>query len=167
MLLRAFASAKIDGRLVILGEGPEREALQRLARELGIVDRVHMPGYLANPFAVVQRARLYVLPSNAEGFPNGLVEAMALGRPVLATNCASGPSEILADLPRAAVSGLTLAAHGVLTPADDVSTMAQALRRLWTDEELCDRYGRKAAERAEGYGVAKATEGYWRAILEA
>lgn len=167
LLLRAFASARIEGRLVILGEGPERGSLQALAHELKIADRLDMPGYLANPFAVVQRAKLYVLPSNAEGFPNGLVEAMALGRPVIATNCASGPSEILADLPRTAVAGLTLAPHGVLTPANDVATMAQALRRLWNDDPLRERYGKKAAERADRYGVARATEGYWRAILEA
>ena len=164
LLLRAFAASGVDGKLVILGEGPERGRLLELAGELGVAGRVSLPGYRENPFALVARAELYVLASNAEGFPNGLVEAMALGRPVISTNCASGPSEILADLPRAAVSGLTFATYGVLTPTQAVQPLSQALRRLWSDEPLASRYGRLAASRAETYGVSKAAERYWRVI---
>jgi N-acetylgalactosamine-N,N'-diacetylbacillosaminyl-diphospho-undecaprenol 4-alpha-N-acetylgalactosaminyltransferase len=95
MLLRSYADANVGGALAILGEGPERSALNALAAELGIADRTHMPGFAANPHAIVAQASFYVSSSNAEGFPNAMLEAMSLGRPVVATDCDSGPSEIL------------------------------------------------------------------------
>lgn len=163
LLLKAFAKSGIPGSLVILGEGPEHGALTKLAQDLGIADRVHMPGFVRNPFAVVSRAELFVLPSNAEGFPNGLLEAMALGRPVIATNCESGPSEVLAEMPRHAVDGMMPATYGVLTPTDDVEAMAAALEYL-QDPALRRRYGELAETRARMFTPDVATEKYW-AIL--
>lgn len=96
-LLRAFAevSDKIDQDLIILGDGPLRKELEQLAAYLGIIDRVHMPGYITNPFPVYKGADVFVLSSVFEGFGNVLIEALALGIPVVATNCPGGPKEIL------------------------------------------------------------------------
>lgn len=97
-LIRAFANIRqvVDGcRLVILGEGEERAALARLVAELGLVEVVYMPGFVSNPAAYVARASVFAMSSAWEGFGNVLVEAMALGTPVVATDCPSGPSEIL------------------------------------------------------------------------
>lgn len=98
-LLRAFALARgrHPMRLVILGEGPEREDLAALARQLGIADDLRMPGLVANPYAYVARARVFALTSRWEGFPNVLVEALACGCPPVSTDCRSGPREILTD----------------------------------------------------------------------
>src|SRR3546814_16146472 len=92
----AFADAAVPGRRIILGEGPERDVLERqiAARDLG--DRVLFPGFLENPFPLIAGADCYILPSNAKGFHNGLVEAMALGLPVLSTGCPAVPPETLA-----------------------------------------------------------------------
>ena len=97
-LLRAFAELRTQGtdaRLIILGEGEQRQRLTALAAELGIADAVDLPGFRADAPAWLAAADLFVLSSAWEGSPNALTEAMALGTPVVATDCPSGPREIL------------------------------------------------------------------------
>ena len=160
LLLRASAKAAPPERLVILGEGPERGALEALAASLGIAGRVDMPGFVANPFAVVARARAYAMPSNAEGFPNGLVEAMACGVPVVATNCASGPSEIRADRARETVTDGIDVDAGALVPTDDVPSFAAALQRVIAEPRRSE-CGKRARARSLAYGVEQAAANYW------
>lgn len=95
-LLRAFARVKqtIECRLIIVGEGTDRGALEDLARQLGIEEWTDLPGYQSNPYAWMRRAAVFVLSSRWEGSPNALVEAMACGTPVVTTDCPSGPREI-------------------------------------------------------------------------
>lgn len=130
MLLQAFAQANPTGDLVILGDGPERAALLALAQELGMADRLHLPGFVANPFAVLGRARAYLTSSNAEGFPNALVEALVLGRPVIATDCDSGPGEILRGNSERKVTAATRVAHGILVPMNNIGAMADGIGLL-------------------------------------
>lgn len=165
LLIRAYAQAGLSEGLVILGEGRERAALEALARDCGVADRVSLPGFSANPYPLMRGAKLFVLSSNDEGFPNALVESMALGTPVIATNCASGPSEILAETERTNVSGLTFAQHGVLTPTNDVRSMTRALSAM--DATRRAEYGARAAARAQAYGPGIAAERYWRVLEEA
>ncbi len=96
-LLSAFAEVlqQQDARLLILGEGPERDRLTQQARALGIDDFVDMPGYTGQLYAFMQHSDLFVMSSAWEGFGNVLVEALACGCPVVSTDCPSGPSEIL------------------------------------------------------------------------
>ncbi len=117
-LLRAFAAlqARRPSRLVVLGEGRERAALEALAAELGIAERVALPGHVDNPFAWMRRADLFVLSSAWEGFGNVLAEALAVGTPVVSTDCPSGPREILAD-----------GRYGPLTPVGDVAALCEAM----------------------------------------
>jgi len=119
-LLRAFARVESPrpARLVVLGEGDEREALLALAATLGIADRVDLPGQVENPLAFFVRADLFVLSSAWEGLPNVLLEALACGCPVVSTDCPSGPAEILKG------SGA-----GRLVPVGDVAAMARAIER--------------------------------------
>jgi len=163
LLLHAYAHAALPARLVIIGEGPERGALETLATELGIADRVALPGFVDNPFALLARADLFAMPSNAEGFPNGLVEAMACGLPVVATNCASGPSEILAGRPREAITGPIDVDAGALVPPDDVEAFAQALRAVHAERRR-RQCGSAARARSHDYGVAQAAAQYWAQI---
>jgi glycosyltransferase involved in cell wall biosynthesis len=117
-LLRAFAIVRGQRpvRLVILGDGGKRAALTALAQELGVSAAVSMPGYVDNPYAYMARAQLFVLSSRWEGSPNVLTEALALGTPVVATDCPSGPREIL--------RGGEVAP---LVPVGDVQALAQAM----------------------------------------
>ena len=164
MLIDAFARSGIAGHLLILGDGPERAALTRKVEDLGLAGRVLMPGFAANPFPTLRRADFFVSPSNAEGFPNSLLEAMSVGLPVISTNCPSGPSEVLADLPRERVQpGVFFAPHGILVQPDDPTAMAGALQAM-ADPERRRPYGEKAPERAADFGVARARDAYWSII---
>jgi glycosyltransferase involved in cell wall biosynthesis len=166
MLIEAFARAGITGKLLILGDGPERDALTQQIEALGLKGRVVMPGFSANPFPTLARADFYVSPSNAEGFPNSLLEAMSVGLPVISTNCPSGPSEVLADLAREQVkSSVTFAPHGILVAPNDPDAMAQALRAM-ADPARRQTYAQQAPRRAADFGVARARDAYWAVIRE-
>jgi glycosyltransferase involved in cell wall biosynthesis len=117
-LLRALASARQgrDCRLVILGEGPERENLQALAAELGVAEALDLVGFVDDAYAWMGKADAFVLSSRWEGLPNVLIEAMACGAPCVATDCPSGPREILQD-----------GRHGELVPVGDWQAMARAI----------------------------------------
>jgi glycosyltransferase involved in cell wall biosynthesis len=117
-LIRAFAKLRQARpcRLVILGEGHLRVGLERLAEQLNIAADVILPGFEPEPYPVLSRSDLFVLSSRWEGSPNALCEALALGTPVVATDCPSGPREIL--------RGGSVAP---LVPVDDVEAMALAM----------------------------------------
>ena len=164
LLIEAFARAGIESNLVILGDGPERAALADRIEAAGLGDRVRLAGFSANPFPVLRRAAFFVSPSNAEGFPNSLLEAMCIGLPVISTNCPSGPSEVLAELPRDRVEpGVCFARYGILVPPDNPDAMAAALRAMM-DPQRRRIYASRAPERAAHFGVARAKDAYWSVI---
>ena len=164
LLIEAFAaSSLIDHNLVIAGQGPLEQELRTLAQQKGVADRTHFAGFLENPFPVIRQADLYVLPSNGEGFPNGLVEAMVLGTPVISTDCRSGPSEILDDRPEMQTTSVHVARHGILVPVEDREAMTEALN-LAAQPETRARLAGAAAAGAERYGLETAVARYWDAF---
>lgn len=136
VLLRAFAEvrARRHVRLVILGEGRQRERLLALARRLGVAGDVDLPGWQPNPYAFMAHASVFVMSSRWEGSPNALVEAAALGVPLIASDCFSGPREIL--------QGGRL---GHLVPVNDVSALAAAIHQA-LESPLSSECTRLAAE---------------------
>lgn len=120
-LLRAFARlrAQREARLVILGRGPEEGRLLRLAAELGVADDVQLPGFSDDPFAWMRHAAVSVLSSRFEGLPGVLIQALACGCPVVASDCDHGPREILED-----------GRLGPLVPVDDAAALADAIGRV-------------------------------------
>ena len=120
ILVRAFAELirTRDARLIILGEGAYRGRLDKLASELGVLDRVDLPGFQSHIYAWLAKADLFVLSSRWEGSPNVLTEALALGVASVATRCPSGPDEILQD-----------GRFGELVAVDDVTGLAAAMAR--------------------------------------
>ena len=117
-LLHAYAllERRRPARLVILGEGRERPRLEALVRELGLEDGVDLPGFVPNPYAYLARAGVFALSSAWEGLPTVLIEALALGAPIVSTDCRSGPREILQG-----------GRYGRLVPVGDPVVMAEAL----------------------------------------
>lgn len=150
VLLRAFALVRreLDARLILVGRGPLRPALEQLARTLGIDDAVVFTGWQRNPFAWMSRADVFVLSSSFEGFGNVLVEAMACGLPVISTDCRSGPREILRD------------GAGMLVPVDDVTAMADAMLRVLSNAELRSTLSRAARRRAADFDIGAIGPGY-------
>lgn len=163
LLVDALAASGVDLSLVILGQGPERDAIRARAAELGLADRVVMPGFVANPYPIVRGATCYLSASNGEGFPNGLVEALALGVPAAVTNCASGPSEILANMRREDVPGLHAGQYGLLVPTNNKDAMAEAIRRV-TSPETASALALAGPLRAGQYGTEQAKTLYWEVI---
>jgi glycosyltransferase involved in cell wall biosynthesis len=117
-LIRAFALVrqKRPARLLILGWGPDRPQLEALIQELGIEQEVFMPGFVSNPYAYMAKASVFTLSSAWEGMSNVLVEAMAVGIPVVSTDCKSGPAEIMSK-----------GKYGSLVPVGDSEAMANAI----------------------------------------
>jgi glycosyltransferase involved in cell wall biosynthesis len=153
-LLRAFASLRErrQARLLILGEGEVRAELERLVRNMGMEQDVRLPGYIANPYAYMARAGVFVLSSAWEGLPGVLIEAMACGCPVVSTDCPSGPVEIL-DGGR----------FGRLVAVGDAPGMATAIA-LALDQGRGDAT-RAAQERAMIFNVERATSAYHAVLL--
>ena len=117
-LLKAFARVrdKCKCRLIIAGEGEERSALEKTITDLGIADDVDLHGYVDNPYAYMAHASVFVLSSAWEGLPTVLIEAMAIGLPVVSTDCPSGPKEILHN-----------GKYGILVPVGDIDAIAQGV----------------------------------------
>lgn len=124
LLIRAFArvSAGRYCRLMILGDGSEREMLEGLVASLGLGDRVSLPGFQPNPHAYVAKAATLVLSSDFESLANVVIEAMAVGTPVIATDCPSGPAEALAG-----------GRYGKLVKVGDEQGMAAAIEAAIVD----------------------------------
>lgn len=142
LLIRAMAEVRAAARLVLVGEGPEKEALRALAARLGLSTRVAFAGFLSNPYPVLASASVFVLPSRYEGFPNALVEAMSLGVACVASRCPTGPEEIVTD-------GM----DGLLVPVEDPLALAAAVNRLLEDGAMRERLGGAARDRARAYGA--------------
>ncbi len=96
-LLKAFVIVKdkIHSRLLIIGEGPERNKLESIIKEFGLEDDVSLPGFIHNPYPIMKKAAAFALSSRWEGLPTVLVEALYCGTPIVSTDCQSGPVEIL------------------------------------------------------------------------
>ena len=155
ILIRAFA--RIAGefpqwRLMIVGEGREREALVALARDLGLGARVTLTGWMAAPEEVLARAGVFVMSSHYEGFSNALLEAIGAGLPVVSTAC--GGSEEMIDE----------GANGFVVPVNDIAALARAMHRLMSEPALRERMGASAVTVSQRY-TPRAVMPLWDAVI--
>ncbi len=151
-LIWAFARVRATrpARLLILGEGPQRDALLSLAGQLRVANAIALPGFVENPFAYMARAAVLVVSSAWEGFGNVVIEALACGCPVVSTDCPSGPAEIL--------DGGT---YGRLVPVGDDTALAQAILTTLDHppRRNCSR------DRARMFSIDRAVERYLDVLL--
>ena len=146
ILIRALSLVRQvrDVRLVLMGIGPELSSLQALASSLGVEDFVDLIGFTSNPYAFVSRSDLFVMSSRSEGFGNVLVEALAVGTPVVSTDC-GGPAEILEN-----------GQFGTLVPAGEPGGLAAAI--LGALDAPVDKA--RLVERAKYYSIDRAVDFY-------
>jgi len=130
-------------RLIIVGEGKERERLRQLAGDLGIGENVDLPGFVTAPAAWMARADVFALSSRWEGSPNVLIEALALGCPCVATRCPTGPDEILEN-----------GRYGPLVPVGDDDALARALEAVLDNPLPADTLRAAAAPFREDIAAA-------------
>ena len=152
LLLRALArceGAGKEARLVIVGDGPERSALDALARQFGIAERVLLAGFAADPAGWYAHGDLFALPSRWEGFGHVIVEAMACGLPVVAFDCPYGPADILSN-----------GKGGMLVPPENVDALAAAIDRLLGSHDELARLAAGALRAAERFSQARIAAQY-------
>ncbi len=145
LLLAAFAqlaNSFPDWGLVILGEGTQKPPLRQQAARLGIADRIFWAGTVNPPYGLLRAADLFAFPSRHEGFGIALVEAMACGLPLVASNCRPGPGELIDSMQ-----------EGLLIPPGDAPSLCEALRTLMSDANLRAQMTRAARKKAEQFDL--------------
>ncbi len=150
LLLRAFAEIAPqhpDLHLVIMGEGRERPGLEQLVKEAGLEEQVLLPGRVDDPWPVLRRSEIFVLSSRYEGFPNALLEAMALGAAVVSFDCPSGPADLIQHKK-----------NGLLVEAENPDALARAIDSLLKNDTKRLALGRMAKKDAVDFSVSRITD---------
>nr|WP_277752119.1 glycosyltransferase [Halobacillus salinus] len=149
LLIRAFKLVRneIDSKLIILGEGTNRNKLTSIVRDNGLQSEVDMPGFVNNPYSYMRNSSLFVLPSNYESFGNVIVEALTSGTNVVSTDCPYGPREILED-----------GKYGTLVPVNDVELLANSI--LNNLKEPKHHHVEEFAKKSNKYHIDFVTEKY-------
>lgn len=147
-LISAFAKLPPgceDWKCTIHGEGPAREELQKQIQDLGLKERVSLPGATKNPPESLAEGDIFVLSSRREGFPNALCEAMIVGLPVVSMDCPNGPNIVIRT-----------GQNGILVPDQDIEALAGALGQLMLSADLREKLGKAARPSIiENYGETK------------
>jgi len=168
LLVEAFAQlGDLPCRLRLVGQGPGMAAVAQQVRALGLESRVELTGF-QKAVPVLKQSDCFVLSSDFEGLGNVILEALACSLPVISTDCFSGPREILApdtDYTTQVVDTIETAPFGILTPVRNATLLAQAMRRIITDQALRAGYISGALARAREFDVEIISDAYRRAIL--
>lgn len=158
ILVKAFARLihKFENlRLIIIGEGMERQSILSLIKELRIEDFVKLTGLKENPYAYMSRADIFVLSSFYEGFPNVLVEAMICECPVVSANCKSGPEEIIED-----------GQSGFLIPPGNIEALEKSIQKVLESPNLRQILVKNGLEKVNTYDVNTIIAQYERILLQ-
>ena len=165
------ALSQLDERcaLHILGTGSLQSSLLELARDLGVQNRVHFEGFLQQPDVLLKQAHCYVSASAVEGFPSHILEAMACSLPTIASDCLTGPREILApngDMSKSLMGDIEVTDYGILYPVGNVEQLVLAVRYVMDNPENVNRMVQNSLGRLEEFAISTITDQYEHAIVE-
>lgn len=154
-MLAALAEVRrsVPARLAILGDGGLRGEIEARARSLGLADAVALLGYDRNPYRYMKRAQLVIQSSRAEGLPGTLIQSLACGTPVVATDCDHGPREVVRD-----------GVDGYLAPVGDAPALARRVLAVLGDAALRARMSAAGAEAARRFSIASSLQRYHAAL---
>ncbi len=158
ILLNAYADLRTRGvreRLVIVGEGAERVRLKTLARSLNVSEYVVFAGFQANPYPWMRGARVFVSSSRFEGFCRVIAEALAVGTPVVSTDCPSGPAEVLG-----------YGQAGVLVANEDAKALADGIYGLLQNAERQQELRNYGPTRAQAFSPEASARGFENVLAE-
>ncbi len=158
MLIRAFAGIADrypDYKLIIYGDGELKKKLEELVKEMGMQERIFLPGSVSDVADAIYKTRVFILPSNTEGVPNTLIEAMVLGLTVIATDCpCGGPADLIEH-----------GVNGLLTPVGEIDKMKDNLQIVLSDLQNADMMGRNATKTSDIFNPVKVNK-EWENYLD-
>lgn len=155
-LLDSFAGLRNnDWKVAIVGDGPEKKTLEEQANKLGIIDNVIFHGFVDNVDSLMSQSEIFAFPSLSEGFPNGLVEAMANGLACVSFNCKTGPSDVIKH-----------GFNGFLVNVGDVITFRDRIQQLIDDESLRKQFQYTSIQVREEFKLEKIAKKYLDFINE-
>ena len=161
-LIKAFSLLEYsDLNLLIMGDGPEKESLQKLVLDLNLTKRVFLLGFVDNPYQYFKNSDIFVLASHVEGLPNVIIEALACGCAVISTDCISGPREILSpgtDYPAKELTEFEDVEYGILTPVDNIHELKLAMDSLTKNNSKLVKYKKKSLSRAYDFDLKQNNE---------
>jgi glycosyltransferase involved in cell wall biosynthesis len=156
LMIKAIAQVRRNHKvkLWICGEGPQRPALERQVRRLGLQATVRLLGHCDNPFALMRQAALFLMTSDHEGLPNALIEAQCLGLPAVSTRCPFGPEEIIVE-----------GQSGLLVPVGDASAIAEGVMDLLAEPGRLSEMAENAKKVAQARFAAPAVARHWEELI--
>lgn len=155
LLIESYRRSKIKDKysLVIIGDGPRASQLKQLINKYDLGGKIILTGRLDNPFPIIKNARFFVNTSKFEGFPNVILEAPALGKPIIATNCNFGPVDMI--IPEY---------NGILILDNDRGALLTTLDHWCEDENIIDKYAAHAKQSVQKYSIEQVATN-WENLL--
>lgn len=155
LFLKGLAMLPENCRGIIIGKGPLEDKLKDLVQTLGLQKRLKFLGFLNNPYPLMASSDVLVLSSDFEGFPNVIIEGMALGLPIISTDCPSGPSEIIRP-----------GRNGFLVPVGDAQELSDRMQELANDDALRVSIRKNNLEDVKAYSAEFIAMRFWEALTE-
>ncbi len=159
LVMRCFAEITKDKfkdyKLLLYGDGPDRQKLQRLSISLGLEEKCEFAGSVKHVAEHIEKASLFILASRQEGMPNALIEAMSLGLPCISTDCpCGGPRDLIINNE-----------NGILVPVSDEKSMREAMIKILSDHEFAEKIG-TSATKVQDFYKPEITNLKWKRYLD-